>query len=783
MKRTLFLIVGLLYTTIICSQVPDSFTYQTVIRNSSGELIANQDINFSISIVEGSIEGSSVFSETQLVKSNAYGVCNLKIGSGEDASVLLSSLNWGTNKYFLTIAIDETGNTDFTEIGAVELLSVPYSFYSNHSASADHAINAEVASDAFNADSALYADTSGYSLMSGNSNTSTYALKSDSANVAKRLDEDVLYFTDTDTLFAVKDRNGNIVFAVYPDGAKVYVNNATKGKVGGFAVTGRNPTKASIEENYMVITADSTRVYIPESSVKGSVGGFAVSGRNPTKGNGNDYFNISAISSANVDTINPSEARMVWYPKSEAFLVGRVLVEAPDSVGLNSIATGYESKAIGDYSQAFGYRSIARKDYSTAIGKNALANGINSFAFGDEAKAISNYAFAIGSGAVAFGEQSFALGSITQDTAQNFSLPPLALGDYSMAIGLGTKSVGLASVSLGANNRALGDFSTALGHSSTASGNRSITLGPYSTSAGYASTTVGYRNETTSDASFALAGGVGSKAYASGAIAFGAYCHAYGSRSVAMGDACTTDGFGSVAMGKGSDALATGAIAFGLGNIADGVRSVAMGAGAFTNKMEGAFVFNGGVEKSVAHATRAGQVVFLGSGGLNFYASTDTAEINSFVIMPGSGNIGVGTFNPTEKMEISGGSLLMTEGDIKLNGGVIIEGIGKNTKIADYVFTDDFELESIEEHAEFMWANKHLPALKGTSEIKKEGTINTSERREQIVEELEKAHIYIEQLHDRIKELESKTNLEKENQELRDRIENLENLVNQIINQ
>ena len=96
-------------------------------------------------------------------------------------------------------------------------------------------------------------------------------------------------FTVSDTLFAVKDKNGNIVFAVFPDGAKVYVNSGVKGSVGGFAVSGRNPAKAAIEEDYLKVTPDSTRVWINES-VKGKVGGFAVSGRNPAKGITSDYF-------------------------------------------------------------------------------------------------------------------------------------------------------------------------------------------------------------------------------------------------------------------------------------------------------------------------------------------------------------------------------------------------------------------------------------------------------------------------------------------------------------
>ena len=102
-------------------------------------------------------------------------------------------------------------------------------------------------------------------------------------------------FTSGDTLFAVKDKDGNIVFAVFPDGAKVYVNESAKGTVGGFAVSGRSPTKAT-EEDFLKVTPDSTRVWIREDAAKGSVGGFAVSGRSPTKGVVNDYFISTADS-------------------------------------------------------------------------------------------------------------------------------------------------------------------------------------------------------------------------------------------------------------------------------------------------------------------------------------------------------------------------------------------------------------------------------------------------------------------------------------------------------
>lgn len=76
-----------------------------------------------------------------------------------------------------------------------------------------------------------------------------------------------------------------------------------------------------------------------------------------------------------------------------------------------------------------------------------------------------------------------------------------------------------------------------------------------------------------------------------------------------------------------------------------------------------------------------------------------------------------------------------------------------NVVIADYVFDDEYNLESIDEHARFMFKNKHLPAL---DSIKTFLRSDSERRREQIVEELEKAHIYIYELKKEIQELKKK---------------------------
>jgi len=75
---------------------------------------------------------------------------------------------------------------------------------------------------------------------------------------------------------------------------------------------------------------------------------------------------------------------------------------------------------------------------------------------------------------------------------------------------------------------------------------------------------------------------------------------------------------------------------------------------------------------------------------------------------------------------------------------------------ADYVFEPTYKMESIEEHAKYMWENKHLMAVPGI--VKDENgqeMIEVGSHQKGILEELEKAHIYIEQLANKIKALEA----------------------------
>ncbi len=243
MKKYILLIILVFGVSYVFAQT-DYFNYQAVIRDNSGELIKDQNVRFRISIIIGNADNTPVFQEIHSVQSNAYGVCNLKIGNGSNQSVSFNLIDWSLGDYFMNVELDETGGESYKNMGTVQLLSVPFSLHAQ------------------------------------------------SADQAKIIDNPILSFSDSDTLFAVRDLEGNIVFAVFADGVEVYVNETAKGKIGGFAVSGRSPSKATTER-YLSVTADSTQIFVNQPLGKGKIGGFAVSGRTPSKGIEEDYLVIT----------------------------------------------------------------------------------------------------------------------------------------------------------------------------------------------------------------------------------------------------------------------------------------------------------------------------------------------------------------------------------------------------------------------------------------------------------------------------------------------------------
>ncbi|MCX6247481.1 MAG: hypothetical protein NTW10_07090 [Bacteroidetes bacterium] len=112
------------------AQSPNMMTYQSVIRNATGNLVANLAVGVKISILQGTPSGAVVYAETFAPVTNANGLLSLEIGTGTVISGTIAAIDWANGPYFLKTEVDPTGGTSYTISSVTQFLSVPYSFYS-----------------------------------------------------------------------------------------------------------------------------------------------------------------------------------------------------------------------------------------------------------------------------------------------------------------------------------------------------------------------------------------------------------------------------------------------------------------------------------------------------------------------------------------------------------------------------------------------------------------------------------------------------------------------------
>ena len=117
---------GLIYSF---SQLPFSFKYQAVIRNSDGTAVKSNPIGLRISILQGSSTGIALFIESHSTTSNSSGVVSVNVGQGTPASDALDSIKWKNGPYFLKVEVDATGGTDYQLYGTSEILGNPYALF------------------------------------------------------------------------------------------------------------------------------------------------------------------------------------------------------------------------------------------------------------------------------------------------------------------------------------------------------------------------------------------------------------------------------------------------------------------------------------------------------------------------------------------------------------------------------------------------------------------------------------------------------------------------------
>ena len=212
--------------------------------------------------------------------------------------------------------------------------------------------------------------------------------------------------------------------------------------------------------------------------------------------------------------------------------------------GQNNVALGTNALwyGNGDGNVAIGANSNYKNQTlttftnSTAVGFSSYANGTGSVAVGANSSTLNAKAIAIGN-ATAIADSSISIGEKATSSDED-------------AIAMGTSSI------------SSGDGSLSLGSWSEATAYRSVAVGPSAESSSYASVALG--SQSGASANYAISIGEFSRATEHASIAIGDQAKAQGSQSVAIGQNSKVNGGNySAALGYSADASGHSAVAIG----------------------------------------------------------------------------------------------------------------------------------------------------------------------------------------------------------------------------
>lgn len=406
MKHLFFICILLCVIQInkASAQSPNAIPYQAVVRNSTGDILANQAVSIRFSIHQSSANGSVLYKETQSGTSNSLGLVNLVIGQGVPVTGTLAVINWGNGAKYLQVEMDINGGNSYVDMGSMQMMSVPYAL------SAGNLPNGTVLGNTLHWNQPLQKWIADHNLLNDGN---IIAIGTNGTDPWK------LTVGGKDSTLKIKGSGllGQYGQLNFGDANYVYLKEDVDDKLLLHA------NRISLEGNVGIGTINpAARLHVDKDDVvftaKDTLPIFAADP--PVTGAGN---------------------RMMWYADKAAFRVGSVLNNNWDksNIGMQSFATGIDSKASGEASSAFGSYTTALGDNSCAFGYQSNAGGIFSNALGYHAYSNGGNSTSIGLYTVANGYGSTVIGIsndsiLAPQTSSHTSTTPLFI------IGNGTSS-------------------------------------------------------------------------------------------------------------------------------------------------------------------------------------------------------------------------------------------------------------------------------------------------------------------------------------------------------
>jgi trimeric autotransporter adhesin len=798
-RQVLSMLVFLISMTTVMGQVPNGFNYQAVARDAEGVALTNSDIEITFAIRSASESGEVVWEEGHNRTTDATASISVVIGGTPGArtggtAADFSDIDWSANTHFLQVTVDGT------DMGTAQLMSVPYAALAQNVVNGGEGTwstidgnlflpvgNVAVGSSTASSKFTIQGDPTAHV------DTALFEVKNiDGDPVFAVYNEGVrIYIEDTDVKgvkggFAVGGYNAkdkgltNEFMRVTPDSVRIWVNESSKkGVKGGFAVGGYNALGKTTPTSFMQL--DPENYFIGHEAGLNNDNGMFNSffgyqaGHENTDGNQNIFVGYTSGYENTTGSLNTFIGNRTGFSNTTGFAnvfigdssgyfneTGRWNVFVGEGTGINN-TTGLANVFIGDKAgrkneigkknvflgSIAGWKNISGED-NVFIGSASGASNISGVANNFIGKS-AGFNNETGNANIFLGTRA---GNKNTTGSDNIYIGDAAgynndttYSNIFIGNGSGEKNTGgFGNVFLGnrsGNENIDGSNNTILGHESghfKTTGTGNTLLGAYA----------GFQNNEGNDNVFvgSSAGERSSNGHENTYIGSGAGFNGKGNQNVFIGKGA---GYNEQGSGKlyieNSGADSSWALIYG--DFYNDILTFNAKVGINTNNPwhdlhvssynTSAKLLVGQRDSIVGYGEFAGSRSGSPAGGSVRLATAadfdDTHEFWQMSVWGEDFQIGnAANFNTF---------VITKDGAIEHRGALLY---------ADYVFEDNYQLESIEDHADFMWSNSHLPAVPKAS-LDENGleVVDLGARNKGVLEELEKAHIYIEQLNDALK--------------------------------
>ncbi|MEZ5082295.1 MAG: hypothetical protein R2750_02405, partial [Bacteroidales bacterium] len=148
MKKLTFTFCLVIALTIAAiAQIPQAVKYQAVVRDNMGEILQTTTVGIRINIHDATAGGTIIYQETFTETTNQFGLVTLEIGTGSPTIGTFPEIDWGTNKKFIEVEIDQSGGTNYASMGTSEIVSVPYALYAEGTGNVESTGLVKIAAD------------------------------------------------------------------------------------------------------------------------------------------------------------------------------------------------------------------------------------------------------------------------------------------------------------------------------------------------------------------------------------------------------------------------------------------------------------------------------------------------------------------------------------------------------------------------------------------------------------------------------------------------------------